>query len=432
MGEWLTMSVREAGRLGVIQAAASRQIRQAQAAVQLGLSVRQVKRLVRSYRERGAAGLVSARRGKRPPNAIAEAVRERALALVGERCSDFGPTLAREKLTQCHGFSFRAETLRHWMRAAGLWAGRRRRRAQPHPRRPRRWHLGELVQIDGSRHDWSEERGPQCVLVAFIDDATSRLLALRFAPAETTQAYMETPRDCLRRHGRPVELYSDRYGIFRVNRLDREGEHTQFTRALHSLEIRPIHACGPQAKGRVERAFRTLQGRLVKELRLRGICDIEGANAYLPEFVRAYNERFAVQPQSARDAHRRVWHSESELDRVLCLHHRWLLSKHLSIRFGNREYRLLGQGKGYRLRGAVVTVCESFDGGVTLLYRGRELPYRLRQEGEPPTPVRDGNELAYPRSQARKRLAVRPRHKLAPDHPWRSGYRAPPGASPSP
>jgi len=386
---------------------------------------------VRRYRERGAAGLVSARRGKRPANAIPEAERERALALVRERYPDFSPTLAHEKLTQCHGFSFCVETLRRWMRDAGLWSGRRRRRARSHPRRPRRWHLGELVQIDGSRHDWFEERGPQCVLIAFIDDATSRLLALRFAPAETTQAYMETLRDCLRRHGRPVELYSDRHGIFRVNRLDREGECTQFTRALNSLEIRPIHARSPQAKGRVERAFRTLQDRLVKELRLRGICDIEGANAYLPEYVRAYNERFAVEPQGARDAHRRVWHSESELDLVLCLHHRRRLSKDLSVRFGNREYRLLGQGKGYRLRGAVVTVCESFDGSVKLLYRGRELPYRLWQEGEPPVPVRDGNELACSRSRARKRLAVRPRCKPAPDHPWRRGYRAPPSASPS-
>jgi hypothetical protein len=270
-------------------------------------------------------------------------------------------------------------------------------------------------------------------LIVFIDDATSELMALRFVPAETTQAYMETLRAYLEQHGRPVAIYSDKHSIFRVNHPDREGELTQFTRALKTLDIKPIHANTPQAKGRVERANQTLQDRLVKELRLAGISDIEAANAFLPAFMQDYNRRFAKSPQNPADAHRPVLHSPEELDLILSLHATRKLSKNLTFQFKNREYQLTGQGKGYRLRGAQVTLCEAFDGTVTVLHKGRSLAYRVLSEGEPPIPLDDEKSLHQTVDNAKARQQAAPTRKPAPDHPWR---RSPVGKaaldSPSP
>ncbi len=409
--EHITMSQRELDRVGVIRQVVEKQLRQRDAARQLGLSVRQIKRLVQRYRAEGAAGLVSRHRGKRPNNRIADALRRKVLDLVRSRYADFGPTLACEKLVERHGHRLSVETLRQWMIADGLWKPRVRRQARIHQRRPRRPCRGELVQIDGSPHDWFENRGPRCTLIVFIDDATSELLALHFAPAETTQAYMETLDEYLHRHGRPVAFYSDKHGIFRVNHPEREGELTQFTRALETLDIEPIHANTPQAKGRVERANQTLQDRLVKALRLRNISDIDAANAFLPGFVEDYNRRFTVSPQSPTNAHRPVLHGTEELARILCLHHTRTLSRNLTFQFKNREYRL--QGKGYRLRGARVTLCEAFDGTVTVMHAGRILDYRILAQGEPPAPLDDEKSVHHTVEQAK------PKWKPPADHPWR-------------
>ena len=242
--------------------------------------------------------------------------------------------------------------------------------------------MGDLVQIDGSPHDWFEGRGPLCTLIVYVDDATTRLMASGFFPAETTEAYMETTRAHLAACGRPVAYYSDRYGVFRVNKKGKENELTQFGRALKTLDIASIHAGSPQAKGRVERANRTLQDRLVKEMRLRGIDGMAAGNAYLPEFMADFNGRFAVAPRDPADAHRKVLHETRELDLIFSEHHVRKLTKNLSIRFECREYQVTGRGQGYRLRGAAVTVCEAFDGSVTVLHDGRELPVRLLAEGE--------------------------------------------------
>ncbi len=223
----------------------------------------------------------------------------------------------------------------------------------------------------------------------------------------------------LQQHGRPVALYSDKHSIFRVNHPDHEGELTQFTRALKTLDIEPIHANSPQAKGRVERANQTLQDRLVKELRLRGISDIESANAFLPEFIKSYNQRFAVPPQNPADAHRLLLHSTAELALILCLHHSRTLSRNLTFQFKNREYQLKGQGKGYRLRGARVTLCEAFDGTVTVLHAGHTLDYRILATGEPPIPLDDEKSLHHSVDQAKARQQANPKYKPPVDHPWR-------------
>ena len=243
------LSMAEADRVVVIGQVAEKCLRQREAARRLGVSVRQVKRLARRYRERGTAGLASGHRGRRPNNAIDDVVRREVLELVRARCADFGPTFAREKLVEVHGYRLSVETLRRWMVAEGVWRAKARRSVRVHQSRPRRECVGDLVQIDGSPHAWFEGRGPVCTLIVYIDDATSRLLALGFFAAETTEAYMETTRAHLAAHGRPVAYYSDRYGVFRVNKKDQEGALTQFSRALRTLDIAAIHAGSPQAKG---------------------------------------------------------------------------------------------------------------------------------------------------------------------------------------
>ena len=241
--------MREVDRVEVIREVLGRRMRQGEASERLGICVRQVKRLVRRYREEGARGLRSRRRGRRASNAIAPELRREIVGVVRERYEDFAPTLAWEKLTEVHGYGVSVETLRKWMVAAGLWRSKKRPGARVHQSRPRRPALGELVQIDGSPHAWFEDRGRRCTLIVFIDDATSRLMALRFAEAETTEAYMRTLRGYLDQHGRPVAIYSDKHSIFRVNQKDREGDLTQFTRMLKTLDIQPIHANTPHAKG---------------------------------------------------------------------------------------------------------------------------------------------------------------------------------------
>ena len=420
----VVLSMREADRAGVIRDVVEKRVTQREASARLRLSVRQVKRLAARYRDGGAASLVSGRRGKRSNNAIDPAVRREALGLVRERYPDFGPTFACEKLVEGHGHKLSAETLRGWMIEEGLWQPKARRELRAHPSRPRRECLGDLVQIDGSPHDWFEGRGPRCTLIVYVDDATSRLLALGFWPAETTEAYMETTRAHLASQGRPVAYYSDRCGVFRVNRRGREGDPTQFARALRTLDIASIHAGSPQAKGRVERANLTLQDRLVKEMRLRGICGIEAGNAYLPAFLADYNRRFGVAPRNPADAHRAVLHDDRELNLILCEQHTRKLTRNLSISFEGDTYQVTGQGRGYRLRGAAVTVCKGYDGAVTVLRDGRELPVRLLAEGEAPMPVEDGKSVRSRVDKAKARQQSRPSWKPPPDHPWRRSFKS--------
>ena len=257
----------------------------------------------------------------------------------------------------------------------------------------------------------------------FVDDATSRLTALRFFEAETTRACMETLRAHWESHGRPVALCSDRHSVFRVNRKDGEDAPTRFTRALRTLDIEPIHAGTPQAKGRVERANRTLQDRLAKEMRLLGIDGAGAANEYLPEFMADYNRRFGVAPRLAEDAHRPVTHDAGELALILSEHHVRKLSKNLTFKFERREHQLTGQGKGRRLRGAAVTVRKGFNGTATVLRKGRSLDFRVLAEGEAAVPVEDGKGVRDRVERARVEQAARPAWKPAPDHPWRRGFK---------
>ena len=232
---------------------------------------------------------------------------------------------------------------------------------------------------------------------------------------------MRTLRGYLGQHGRPVAIYSDKHSIFRVNQKDREGDLTQFTRVLKTLDIQPIHANTPQAKGRVERANQTLQDRLVKELRLRGIDDIQSANAFLPAFIADYNQRFSVAPKTSRNAHRNLLHDSAALDLILSLHTPRKLSRNLTCRYRSREYQIQGHGHGYRLRGSTVTVCHSFDGPISLLCQGKTLDYRVLAQGQTPIPTDDEKSLCRTVDKARSLQRKRPRYKPSQTTPGIAG-----------
>ncbi|MDQ6957799.1 MAG: ISNCY family transposase, partial [Mariprofundaceae bacterium] len=351
------MSPQEQSRSEVMRLYIDGYIKQKEAAKRMGLSTRQVRRISNEYRLHDCHALVHGNRGKVSNRRIRAEVKQRAIALVKQHYPDFGPTFASEKLAEHHGITVSIETLRQWMIESGVWTPKCKRHQRNHPMRERRPRIGELVQIDGSPHDWFEGRAPKCTLIVFIDDATSRLLDLQFSPSETTEAYMTSLRRYMKHHGRPVALYSDRHSIFTINTEDPVSgtQITQFGRALKTLDIEGIKARSPQAKGRVERANQTLQDRLIKEMRLAGISSMEEGNSFLLEYMQKHNRKFAVKAASDEDAHRPVLHSEEELDLIFSIHHKRKLTKDLSIQYNNTVHQLRIKGIGYAMRGATVT-----------------------------------------------------------------------------
>ena len=379
MDELLTMSKQELTRLEVMQRIKDKRLTQKEAAGMLKKSVRQIKRLFRAYKAQGAKGLISGRRGKPSNHRLDEQVEQQVLDLLKEKYEDFGPTLAHEKLTEVHKLQLSRESVRRIMIEEGMWKPKRAKKPSAHQMRERRACFGEMVQIDGSDHAWFEERGPKCTLLVYIDDATGQLMELWFVPDETFFAYCEASRHYFERYGKPVAFYSDKHGIFRVNQEQTTGLGsglTQFGRAMQDLDIQIICANSPQAKGRVERANQTLQDRLVKELRLRGISDIQAGNAYLPEFRDDFNRRFAVLPRSTHDAHRPLLKTEN-LDLILTHQKTGTLSKNLTVQSNHVIYQIQSDRPDYTLRNAKVTVCENAKGDVTILYRNVPLEYTI-------------------------------------------------------
>src|SRR4051794_1843714 len=383
----VTMSKKELGRLEALVTLEAGRMTAAQAASLIGVSERQVFRLLKTYRALGPAGLALRRRGRPSNRRHGAGTREGARPVIRERYADFGPTLAAEKLAEIHDLRLGRETVRRWMVAAGLWVPRKDRHARVHQPRHRRDRLGELVQVDGCEHHWLEDRGPPCTLLVFVDDATSRLMHLRFVPSESAFAYMAATREYVEAHGKPVAFYSDKHGIFRVNHPDAaDGDGvTQFGRALRELTIDIICANSPQAKGRVERAHKTLQDRLVKELRLAGVSTIEAANALLPTFVADYNARFARAPRLAEDLHRAPA-AHDDLDGALTWREERTVTGSLTLHYNKVLFLLEPTDVARGLARKRVTVHEFPDGRLTIRHQGVDLPYRtfdkLRRVGQ--------------------------------------------------
>lgn len=376
-GDILAMSAKERERTHVIRQVADKRMRQARAAEVLGIGIRQVKRLVSAYRRRGDRGLVSGRRGKPSNNRLSAATVAAMETALRDRYQGFGATLAAEKLLEHEGLRISAETVRQAQIRLGVWQPKQRRAKRVFQVRERRPRFGELIQIDGSVHDWLEGRGPRMTLIVFIDDATGRLTSLRFAPAETTRAYIEALRDHVLSHGVPLAFYSDRHGIFRINAkdVDTGDGMTAFNRVTERLGIEQICASTPQAKGRVERANQTLQDRLIKEMRLAGISDSAAAQAFLPGYMARHNARFAVGAKSGEDAHKPWREGSAALDAVLAEHAPRTLSKALTFQAGGAVHCIKTRGPGIALRGAKVVVRRYLDGRMDVVFKNRLLAF---------------------------------------------------------
>ena len=371
---WVMMSERELNRVEVLAQVDDGQLSVDNAANMLDLTRRQIFRLLKRYRQDGAPAIRHKARSRPPNNRIHGAKRDFAMALIKESYADFGPTLAAEMLAEHHGLKVSRETLRKWMVEDGIWLSRKQRRTFHQPRL-RRECFGELIQIDGSDHRWFEDRGDPCILLVFIDDATSTLMELRFVSSESTFSYFEALESYLLKHGRPVAFYSDKHTVFRV---PKPNEHmtgmTQFGRALAELNIEIICANSSQAKGRVERANRTLQDRLVKELRIAGITNMEDGNAFLVGFVERYNAKFAKAPAKPDNLHRALNIEPDRLAEVFCLRDKRYVTKDLTLKYDRKRIRLEVNDLTRGLVGKYVDVYEMPDGRIQVRAKGVALP----------------------------------------------------------
>ncbi len=414
------MSTKELGRLEVLLKLKNRELRQSQAADILDISVRQVRRLLKAYRCSGAQAIVSKQRGQPSNRQLPPGVKELALHLIRSDYPDFGPTLAREKLVEKHELSLSVSSVRRLMLQEELWQGKTRKQKRVFQLRDRRSKEGELEQVDGSPHAWFEERGPKCSLLHYVDDASGKIKAGIFAPSETIWSYFDLFKIYLRKHGKPRAIYSDKHAVFRVNKsgaLTGEGV-TQCGRAMKQLGIHMIFAHSPQAKGRIERSNRTLQDRLVKELRLHNISTIEEANAFLPTFIEEYNRRFSVLPKDPTNAHRPV--HQDDFDSIFTVQEHRVLSKNLIFQYKGDFCQICTERETYALRGARVTVREHQDGIVDVLYKNQQLLYRVYGQQEKQHEVADSKILNKLVDNLIANNSCETRVRKPPlNHPWR-------------
>lgn len=413
------MSTKERRRLAVLEQVRAKQITLRTAAAQLGLGERQAKRIYARFKADGDRGLVHKLRGKPSNRASDPAQRQRAIDRYREHYGDFGPTLAAEYLASDHELLVKPGTLRRWLIAEGLWQ-RRRKSRRKHRRRERRARFGEMVQLDGSHHDWFEGRGEPCVAMVLIDDATG-WTHIHFAEAETTHAAMTIFGAWAHQHGLPGMVYPDRHSIYRVNTEAadeveaRTGKRprTQFGRAMDELGVRLSCANTPQAKGRVERQNGTLQDRLIKAMRLAGINSIAEANAFVQQtFLPDHNARFARASANAADAHVKV--SKRELEQALCVKDDRSVGNDHCVSWAGQVLQLKPPRRMVSLAGKRVQVIQKLDGTVQVRREGRNVPHEVLAARPTRTPAEQPPLVDRVAHHA-------PAWKPPANHPWRQG-----------
>jgi transposase len=404
----ITMSQRELRRLHFVKNAIGKVITQAEAAEAIAISERQVRRIVRKVREEGEAGIVHGSRGRPSNHAISSKLKTKVLDLFRKQYPDFGPTLASEKLLERDKIAVSDETLRLWLLEAKI--PYRQRKKRPHREwRERKARLGEMVQTDGSHHDWFEGRGPKCVLMGYIDDATGRPWG-RFEPYEGTLPAMRSLKGYIKRYGIPAALYLDKHMTYRSpkqqtieDELAGRRAMSQFQRAAEELGINVIHANSPQAKGRVERLFRTFQDRLIKEMRLENICGIEEGNRFLSRYLPVYYQRFGVVPSAEGDIHRPL-PKGLDLARILCIKTERVLRKDFTVAHEGKLYQVLDN-----IQAKTVIVEERMD--ETMMIRHREQALKFK-----PILVRAPKLASKPRDYL---FSVQKINVPSFAHPWR-------------
>lgn len=380
----ISMNISELERIDILKQIIEKRLKMSKGAKLLGLSIRQTKRLKKRFKTEGPKGVVSRKVGAPSNNRIDQAQESLVVDFLAQKDhKDFGPTLTHEYLKKGGQLRISISSVRDIMIKNDLWDPNELFKVKIHRLRARRAQKGELIQLDGSEHDWFEGRGSRCTLLVFIDDATSETMHLKFVKSENVFDYFQATREYIEKHGRPEAFYPDKHAVFRVNREDALNGNgmTQFGRAMMELEIELICANSPQAKGRVERRNRDFQDRLVKALRLAKICNIEAANAFLPPFLEDFNQKFAKVPKNPNNAHRALLATQN-LDRIFCLKQIRQLSKNLTLQYKNIIYQIIAEKREHILRKAEVVVLESKDGTVQIEYRGKNLtavPYHKMQ-----------------------------------------------------
>jgi transposase len=412
--EYITLSQKEVRRLKILHKVMEGEVTQVKASEVLGISDRQIRNILAKLREEGDRGIAHGNRGRISPRKMVSEQEDLIAEIVGRRYPGFGPTLAAEKLEECEKIRVSNEKLRQIMLAKGLWQ-RKRRRGKIYRWRERKAHFGEMVQMDGSHHDWLEGRGSSMVLMGYVDDATGRFFG-RFYDYEGVFPAMDSLERYIRLYGSPVSLYLDKHSTYKTTRqpdldelLRGEEAQTQFERAAKELGIEIIHANSPQAKGRIERTFGTLQDRLVKELRLSGICTKEEANTLLEEFMPRHNKRFSKMALKEGNLHRRLPMGIKFRD-ILCIKAKRTIANDSTIRWRGR--RFLIDNASLVMRRQKVEVREHLDGQITIKFNRRYLDFHEVFEVKPAKLVK---AKKVPSEMKKKKGKYIP----PPDHPWR-------------
>jgi DNA-binding Lrp family transcriptional regulator len=405
----ITMSRREAKRLHIINQALDKRITQAKAADLIGLSSRQLRRMIKRIREEGDDGISHRSRGKASNRRLSQKVKDKVLKLYRNQYSGYGPTFVCEKLFDDHKIKLGDETLRLWLNQGNILYEKRKGRKH-RQWRERKHHFGEMVQMDGSHHAWFEGRGNECVLMGYIDDATGTVYG-RFYDYEGTMPAMDSFNRYIRLYGIPQSVYLDKHSTYKSttkqsiqDELEDKKPMSQFERSLAELGVTVNHANSPQAKGRIERLFRTLQDRLVKEMRLARVRSVEQANEFLKQYLPTYNRRFKVKPVSESDVHQAAL-SMRERDKIFCIRDERTLRNDFTIAYNGKLYQIKDAVKAQK-----VAVEERLDGSLHVTHRGIDLRYReIKRQPSKEKP--------------QKPLLIERRYQPA-DHPWKRLRRA--------
>ena len=403
----ITMSVEELKRLNIIHKLQEKKISQQKASELLELCVRQVRRVLNRVIEEGDTGVIHKSRGKESNRKLLDSLKRRVLILYKNKYPDFGPTLANEKLEEIDGIKISTQTLRNWLIGEGLWE--KTRKGKKHRRwRERKEYFGEMLQMDGSHHDWFEGRGPESVLMAYVDDATSNVYG-KFYDYEGTFPAMDSFKGYAKQYGIAQSLYVDMHSTYKSTakptieeELSNNKPMSQFERSMKELGVKVIHALSPQAKGRAERVFRTFQDRVIKEMRLKGVSSRKEGNEFLKGYLPEYNRKFECKPMKEENLHRPI-SKEKDIEDILCIKTKRALAKDYTVAHNKKLYQILD-----KVTTKHVIVEEKMDGSLLIKHNGRNL--RLLEITT--MPVKENQKIP---------CVYKSRNKYVPprDHPWR-------------
>lgn len=410
------MTNKEVNRYAIVKKLLEKEINGTQAAELLKLSVRHIKRLKAKVKEHGPKALIHQARGKVGNRSLPDKEKKNIVRLLHKHYSDFKPTFASEKLKERHNIARDPKTIRKLMIQEGLWKPRKKKQGDYHSWRQRRACFGEMEQFDGSYHYWLEDRGPFCCLLASIDDATGIPTKAKLAKDESTFSVFDFWKDYLKEHGKPHSIYLDKFSTYKMTQKVAQENHdtlTQFQRAMRELSIEPISANSCQAKGRVERLFETFQDRLIKELRLAGVSTTKEANVFIEkEFLPKYRQKYAVEPRSQANLHKRLsLKEEKSLDSVFSKQYERTVRSDFTISYSNQWYQLLKEQPATICKQDTVKVEERLDGSVQFRLRGKYLNYKVLPE----RPKKMETPWVIPAS--KKPVYIPPA-----DHPWRRKF----------